>query len=47
MLDRDEHGGLIRKAGVMSIILTGGEVRPGDPISVELPPEPHRALERV
>jgi MOSC domain-containing protein YiiM len=46
-LDRDEHGALIRKAGVMAIILTSGEVRPGDPITVELPPEPHRALEPV
>jgi MOSC domain-containing protein YiiM len=43
-LGRDERGNLIRKAGVMSIVLTGGEVRPGDPICVELPPEPHRAL---
>lgn len=47
VLDRDEHGGLIRKAGIMGIVLTGGEVRPGDPIRVELPPEPHRPLERV
>ncbi len=46
-LGRDEHGALIRKAGVMAIILAGGEVRPGDPITVELPPEPHRALEPV
>jgi len=43
-LGHDERGNLIRKAGVMSIVLTGGEVRPGDPIWVELPPEPHRAL---
>jgi MOSC domain-containing protein YiiM len=46
-LDRDEHGGLVRKAGVMSIVVDGGEVRPGDRIRVELPPEPHRALEPV
>ena len=26
----------------MGIVLAGGEVRPGDPIQVELPPEPHR-----
>jgi MOSC domain-containing protein YiiM len=43
-LGRDAQGNLVRKAGVMSIVLTGGEVRPGDPIRVELPPEPHRAL---
>ncbi len=46
-LDRDEHGSLIRKAGVMAIVLTGGEVRPGDPITLELPPEPHHALQPV
>ena len=46
-LDRDEQGNVIRKAGVMGIVLTGGEVSPGDSISVELPPEPHRALEPV
>ncbi len=47
VLGRDEHGTLIRKAGVMAIVLAGGEVRPGDPIIVELPPEPHRSLEPV
>lgn len=47
VLGQDEHGNLIRKAGVMGIVLAGGEVRPGDSIRVELPQEPHRALERV
>lgn len=47
MLGRDGEGRLIRKAGVMGIVLTGGEVHPGDAISVSLPPEPHRRLERV
>jgi len=47
VLDRDEQSNLIRKAGVMSIVLVGGEVRPTDPIHVELPPEPHRPLDRV
>ncbi len=47
VLDRDEHGNLVRKAGVMGVILAGGEVRPGDRIRVELPSEPHRPLERV
>ena len=46
-LGRDEHGNLIRKAGVMGIVLAGGELRPGDPIRVELPPEPHRPLRPV
>jgi hypothetical protein len=46
-LDRDEDGNLVRKAGVMSVVVAGGVVRPGDPIEVELPSEPHRPLEPV
>lgn len=46
-LDRDDAGKLIRKAGVMGIVLADGEVRPGDAIRVELPPEPHQPLEPV
>ena len=46
-LDRDEEGNLIRKAGVMGIVLSDGAVRPGDLITVELPPEPHQPLEPV
>lgn len=46
-LARSPSGKLIRKAGVMSIVLVGGEVRPGDPIYVDLPARPHRALEPV
>jgi MOSC domain-containing protein YiiM len=47
VLDRDEHGGLVRKAGVMGIVVAGGDVRPGDRVRVELPPGPHRPLEPV
>jgi MOSC domain-containing protein YiiM len=47
VLDRDAAGRLVRKAGIMGVVLMGGEVRPGDPIRVTLPPEPHRPLERV
>ncbi len=47
VLDKDADGNLIRKAGIMSIVLAGGEVRPGDPIAVELPPMPHQALTPV
>jgi len=31
----------------MGIVLAGGDVHPGNAIGVELPPEPHRPLERV
>lgn len=47
VLGRDEHGKLIRKSGVMAIVLAGGEVSPGDAIKVELPPQPHQPLEPV
>ncbi len=46
-LARDEDGTLVRKAGVMAVVVADGDVRPGDAIDVELPPEPHRRLERV
>ena len=47
VLDRDADGALVRKAGVMAVVLVGGPVRPGDAIRVEPPAEPHRALEPV
>ncbi len=46
-LDRDAEGNLIRKAGVMGVVLVEGVVRPGDPITVELPPVPHQPLAPV
>ena len=47
VLGRDANGHLVRKAGIMAIVLEDGEVRPGDSIVVTLPALPHRALERV
>lgn len=32
---RDDQGQVVRRAGVMAVVREGGEVRPGDPISVE------------
>ncbi|MBN9585660.1 MAG: MOSC domain-containing protein [Afipia sp. 62-7] len=46
-LDKDADGKLIRKAGVMSVVLADGDVRPGDPVRVELPEGPHRPLQPV
>lgn len=47
VLDRDAAGDLVRKAGVMGIVLADGTVRPGDTIRVVLPDTPHRALPPV
>ena len=47
VLDRDEAGNVIRRAGIMAIVLAGGDVRPGDPIEVTLPPPPHTSLAPV
>jgi MOSC domain-containing protein YiiM len=44
VLDRDDAGELIRKAGVMSVVLEGGIVRPGDLISIEMPVGEQRPL---
>lgn len=47
VLDKTESGELVRKSGVMSIVLKGGNVQAGDSIEIELPPLPHEKLERV
>ena len=46
-LDKDSEGNLIRKAGIMGIVLTDGDVHAGDAIAVELPAAPHKALQPV
>ena len=47
VLDKNAEGNLVRKSGIMGIVLAGGELKTGDAIRVELPPEPHVALEKV
>jgi hypothetical protein len=47
VLGPDESGTLVRKAGVMGIVLHGGDVSVGDALRVELPSLPHHPLERV
>ncbi len=34
---KSDDGSIIRKAGIMGIVVAGGRVRPGDPIRVEMP----------
>jgi hypothetical protein len=47
VLDRDEQGNLIRKAGIMGIVLAGGIVRVDDPICLTLPAGPFEPLAPV
>ncbi len=47
VLDKDSEGNLIRKAGVMTIVLESGDVFPNDIIRVELPALPHEPLNVV
>jgi MOSC domain-containing protein YiiM len=44
VLGRAADGSLVRKAGVMGVVIRGGQVAPGDVVSVRLPAGPHRAL---
>jgi MOSC domain-containing protein YiiM len=44
VVDRDADGAVRFKSGIMSVVLTGGVVRPGDPVRVELPDGPHTPL---
>ncbi|AIS00642.1 MOSC domain-containing protein [Streptomyces glaucescens] len=47
LVGRDADGEVWRRAGIMSVVLTGGVVRPGDPVRVELPEGPHTPLDVV
>lgn len=47
VLGRDAEGNLVRKAGIMGIVLQGGEVKPDDGVRAVLPPEPHVALKPI
>lgn len=44
VVERDADGAVRFKSGIMSVVLTGGVVRPGDPVRVELPDGPHTPL---
>jgi len=46
-LARDAEGNLIRKAGIMAVVIAGGQVSPGDSIRIELPAQPHQPLAPV
>jgi len=46
-LIRRDAAGTHRRAGVMAVVVEGGVVRAGDPITVVLPAEPHEQLHVV
>lgn len=47
VLDRDKAGNLIRKAGIMGIVKTAGDIHIGDTIIITYPEPPFEALDRV
>ena len=47
VLDKDENGAIIRKAGIMGIVLEGGRIEVGDTIDIILPDKPYTKLETV
>lgn len=47
VLRKEADGTVVRRAGVMAVVLDGGEVRPGDAIEVELPHGPRAPLQPV
>jgi MOSC domain-containing protein YiiM len=47
VVGRADDGTIVRRAGIMSVVVNGGDVRPDDTIRVELPTGPHRRLDRV
>jgi MOSC domain-containing protein YiiM len=47
VVERSGDRRLVRKAGIMGIVIAGGEVKRGDAIELELPAPPHRPLEVV
>ncbi|SOD93031.1 MOSC domain-containing protein [Blastococcus haudaquaticus] len=47
VVGRAADGSVVRRAGVMAVVITSGIVRPGDAVAVQLPTGPHVALDRV
>ena len=47
MLGRDHDGSLLRKSGVMSVVVRGGVVSTGDTIEVRFPPGPAVRMEKI
>jgi MOSC domain-containing protein YiiM len=44
VLGRDDAGNLVRKTGIMAVVIAGGDVKAGDAIAVVLPQGKHHPL---
>jgi MOSC domain-containing protein YiiM len=44
VLWREADGTTVYRVGIMAVVSTAGVVRPGDPLTVVLPPDPHEPL---
>ena len=47
VLDRDDAGNIVRKAGVMAVVEKGGMIGTGDKIQVKYPTKPFVKLQKV
>ena len=47
VVQRGPDGSLVRKAGIMAVVATSGDIAPGDAVTVHLPEGPHEPLDRV
>jgi len=47
VVDRDENGRPRFLSGIMGVVVTGGVVRPGDAVEIDLPSGPHEPLDIV
>lgn len=47
VVGKDSQGNLVRRAGVMGVVETGGTITRGEAFQAILPCEPHHRLERV
>ncbi|UGQ15284.1 MOSC domain-containing protein [Yinghuangia sp. ASG 101] len=44
VVHRDDDGNVVRRAGIMGIVVSGGDIVPGDAVRVVLPAAPHTPL---
>ena len=47
VISKDKQGKIMRKLGMMGVVLSGGHVQPNDEITIQLPEQPHKSLEYI